>query len=272
MPKRTINDLRARVEAGPPYAHAFLAALRHDPRAGARELYGACMRQMRRQAAHWREELQALTFERAAKEQGFVRIAGVDEAGRGPLAGPIVAAAVVLGHPIDGLNDSKQVAPAERGLFFELLYNGPHAIGVSVVSPEEIDQVGIQSANYAAMYRAVAQLAPPPDYLLVDGFEIAGCPIPQCRIVKGDCRSQSIAAASIVAKVTRDRIMDELDGQFPQYGFAQHKGYATSEHLEAIERCGACPHHRKSFAPFARPLETGLLFPEPDEDSYSCAH
>jgi ribonuclease HII len=177
----------------------------------------------------------------------------------------------VLGHPLQDLNDSKQVMPEQRDLLYDVLYSGPHAIGVAIVPPDEIDQIGIQSANYAAMYRAASQLAPPADYLLVDGFEIAGCPIPQCRVIKGDCRSQSIAAASIIAKVTRDRIMEELDGQYPQYGFAQHKGYATTEHVEAIERHGPCPFHRRSFAPFARPLETGFLFSEMDEDSPSCA-
>ncbi|MFO7974535.1 MAG: ribonuclease HII [Candidatus Hydrogenedentota bacterium] len=271
MAKRTLNELRARVEAGPPYAQDFLAALRHDPRAGARRLYASCMRQIRRQTAQWREELHAFAFERTAKEQGFIRIAGVDEAGRGPLAGPIVAAAVVLDHPIPDLNDSKQVDAEHRNLFYEMLCAGAHAIGVAVVPPEEIDRISIQSANYAAMYRAVLQLAPPPDYLLVDGFEILGCPIPQCRLVKGDCRSQSIAAASIIAKVTRDRIMEDLHGEFPQYGFAHHKGYATGEHLAAIERCGPCPHHRRSFAPFTQPVRTGYLFPELDEDSHSCA-
>lgn len=271
MARRTLNELHARVGAGPPYGQDFLAALRGDPRAGARKLYASCLRQIRRQMTGWREELRAFALERAAEDQGFMRIAGVDEAGRGPLAGPIVAAAVVLSHPMPGLNDSKQVEAEQRDLFYKMLCSGGHAIGVGVVPPEEIDRISIQSANYAAMYRAVLELTPPPDYLLVDGFEIAGCPIPQCRIIKGDCRSQSIAAASIVAKVTRDRIMEDLDGQFPEYGFAQHKGYATGEHLEAIERWGPCPCHRRSFAPFARPLRTGYLFPELDKDSHSCA-
>ncbi len=271
MQKHTLNELRARVDAGPPYAQDFLASLRLDPRTGAQKLYAVCLRRMRIRSTQWQDERRAYTFERTAAEQGFRRVAGVDEAGRGPLAGPIVAAAVVLEHPIPDLNDSKQLTPEQRTRLFDLLHRGRHAIGIAVVSSGEIDQTGIQPANYAAMYRAVTRLTPAPDYLLVDGFEIAGCPIPQCRIIKGDCRSQSIAAASIVAKVTRDRIMDELDGQFPQYGFARHKGYATSDHLEAIERWGPCPCHRRSFAPLARPVQTGYLFSEPDEDSHSCA-
>jgi len=245
MPKRTLNEVHTAVEAGPPHAPAPVTARCCASRSGARRRHSA-----RPQAAQWREELQA---------------------GIGPLAGPLVAAAVVLGHPLPGLNDSKQLTPEKRAHLFDVLRDGPHAIGIAVVPSGEIDRMGIQPANYAAMHRAVNQITPLPDYLLVDGFEIAGCPIPQCRIIKGDCRSQSIAAASIIAKVTRDRIMDELDGQFPQYGFARHKGYGTSEHLEAIARCGPCPHHRRSFAPFARSLQTGPLFSEPDEDSCSCA-
>jgi len=266
MPKRTLNEVHTAVEAGPPHMPAPVTARCGASRSGARRRHSA-----RPQAAQWREELQAGILERQAAVQGFCRVAGVDEAGRGPLAGPLVAAAVVLGHPLPGLNDSKQLTPEKRAHLFDVLRDGPHAIGIAVVPSGEIDRMGIQPANYAAMHRAVNQITPLPDYLLVDGFEIAGCPIPQCRIIKGDCRSQSIAAASIIAKVTRDRIMDELDGQFPQYGFARHKGYGTSEHLEAIARCGPCPHHRRSFAPFARSLQTGPLFSEPDEDSCSCA-
>ncbi len=266
MPKRTLNKARAAVEAGPPHAREHVTAGCRARRSGTPKPHAT-----RPQTAQWREELQAGLLERQAAEQGFCRVAGVDEAGRGPLAGPLVAAAVVLGHPLPDLNDSKQLTPEKRAHLYDVLRNGPHAIGIAVVSSGEIDQIGIQPANYAAMHRAVNQITPLPDYLLVDGFEIAGCPLPQCRIIKGDCRSQSIAAASIMAKVTRDRIMDELDGQYPQYGFARHKGYGTSEHLDAIARCGPCPHHRRSFAPFARSLQTGPLFSEPDEDSCSCA-
>ena len=202
-----------------------------------------------------------LRFEHEAAARGFRRVAGVDEAGRGPLAGPIVAGAVVLSEPIPGLNDSKLLTEAQRESLFERLMTGGHAIGCAVVPADEIDALGIQTANYAAMLRAVAALTPePPDFLLVDGFSIPGCVTPHLRLVKGDRRSLSIAAASIVAKVTRDRLMVELDGRCPGYGFARHKGYATPEHLEALKRLGPCPAHRRSFAPLSRTLETASLF------------
>lgn len=203
-------------------------------------------------------------FERAARLSGFARIAGVDEAGRGPLAGPIVAGAVVLSGSIDGLNDSKLLTESRREVLFQTLREGLHAIGVGVITASEIDRLGIQQANYLAMAKAAAALDPPPDFLLVDGFAIQGCAIPQKPIVKGDRRSFSIAAASIVAKVTRDRMMKDLDNEYPGYGFAKHKGYGTPGHLEALQRLGPCPFHRRSFAPIARWLETEDLFQKKD--------
>ena len=199
-------------------------------------------------------------FEREMAALGFARIAGVDEAGRGPLAGPIVAGAVVLAHPVEGLNDSKLLTEAQRELLYAQLMDGAHAIGCAVISAEQIDTRGIQQANYGAMTGAVEQLAPLPDYLLVDGFRIPGCAVPHLRIVKGDRRSQSIAAASIIAKVTRDRLMVAYDAQYPGYGFAKHKGYGTGEHLDAIRRLGPCPIHRRSFAPLSTQLDTAPLF------------
>ena len=201
-----------------------------------------------------------MQFERQAAANGFRRIAGVDEAGRGPLAGPIVAAAVVLAEQVEGLNDSKQLTPAQREDLYGVLTEGAHGIGVAIIDADTIDRHGIQSANYAAMAQAAAAISPAPDFLLVDGFMIRGCPLPQKSIVKGDSRSASIAAASIVAKVTRDRIMNELDQQYPEYGFARHKGYGTREHLEVLARLGPCPFHRKSFAPLSEALVPGMLF------------
>lgn len=190
-----------------------------------------------------------LSFERAACEQGFRRVAGIDEAGRGPLAGPIVAAAVVLAFPVPGLNDSKLLSEARREELFSTLSRGEHDIGVAVIEAEEIDRLGIQQANYAAMARAVDALASAPDYLLVDGFQLPGVRQPALKIIKGDQRSQSIAAASIVAKVTRDRLMLTWAARFPEYGFERHKGYGTREHLDALARNGVSPIHRRSFAP-----------------------
>lgn len=199
-------------------------------------------------------------FEREMTALGFTRIAGVDEAGRGPLAGPIVAAAVVLAHPIDGLNDSKLLTEAQRESLYAQITGGAHAVGSAILSARQIDDRGIQQANYGAMMESVLQLSPLPDYLLVDGFKIPGCAVPHLRIVKGDRRSQSIAAASIVAKVTRDRLMIAFDPEYPGYGFAKHKGYGTAEHLDAIRRLGPCPIHRRSFAPFSTQLDTVPLF------------
>ena len=218
------------------------------------------MRQQDRLNAEDERMRHMLEFEEEATASGFERIAGVDEAGRGPLAGPIVAAAVVLSTPVPGLNDSKQLTESQREALFTALHRGKNAIAVTMIDPERIDLWGIQSANYAAMAGSVAKLDPPPDFLLVDGFQIKGCGVPQKSIVKGDSRSLSIAAASIVAKVVRDRTMIELDHLYPEYGFAKHKGYATAEHLEAIQQYGPCPAHRRSFAPLSASHETSSLF------------
>jgi ribonuclease HII len=260
MSELTLEDLRRQVLAGPPYHRALLTALRRDPRVGGRLLYQTCMARQRAETAEQRRLETMLTFEREVQVQGFACVAGVDEAGRGPLAGPIVAGAVVLAGVVPGLNDSKQLGADHRAALFDILRSGAHDIGVGVVSAETIDQIGIQSANYRAMAEAVAGLKSPPDFLLVDGFNLPGVTQPQMRLIKGDARSLSIAAASIIAKVTRDRMLDALDRQYPEYGFAAHKGYATREHLEALARYGPCVEHRRSFAPIARTPETGRLF------------
>ncbi len=202
-----------------------------------------------------------LVFERRLAAQGFRCVAGVDEAGRGPLAGPIVAAAVVLAWPLAGLDDSKRLSPARREELFAALYAGGHGIGVAAATAAEIDRDGIQAANYRVMQVAVARLPVRPDFLLVDGYNLPGAEPPRQRLVKGDMRSLSIAAASIVAKVTRDRMMADLDRQYPGYGFAAHKGYGTRAHLDALRRLGPCPEHRRSFAPLARIWsDTPLLY------------
>lgn len=260
MDLRTLEDLREAVAAGPPYTQELLAALQSDPRAGAHSLYERCLRfQADLDKEHNRLE-SMLVFEHAARTNGFSRIAGVDEAGRGPLAGPIVAAAVVLAEPVPGLNDSKQLTAEQRDMLFDALQGKEHDIGVALVDAAEIDRIGIQAANYGAMAQAVAKLKKAPDFLLVDGFALPGVVQPQQRLIKGDSRSLSIAAASIIAKVTRDRIMESLDRDYPEFGFGKHKGYATSEHLAALAQHGPCPIHRKSFAPIAKAVETAQMF------------
>jgi ribonuclease HII len=186
--------------------------------------------------------------------QGYRLIAGVDEVGRGPLAGPVVAAAVILPwgkQPswLSRVRDSKQLTPSQRESIFDRITASRVAYGLGVVSHEVIDKRGIAPATRLAMRRAIEQLSTRPDYLLIDFVRLPGIRIPQKSVVDGDSLCLSIAAASIVAKVTRDRLMVELDSQFPGYGLAQHKGYGTPEHLEALQRLGPCAIHRKTFMP-----------------------
>ena len=198
-------------------------------------------------------------FERMLWSQSVVRVAGVDEAGRGPLAGPVVAAAAILpprwaqtGLPaeLSGLNDSKQLSETQREKYFTFLTGCDEIeFGVALVSAAVIDQINILQATHRAMNDALGQLSPLPPHALVDGRPVKTLRVPQTAIVKGDARSYSIAAASVLAKVTRDRLMRELSAQFPEYGFAEHKGYGTAKHLAAIAKHGACPIHRQTFAP-----------------------
>ena len=201
-------------------------------------------------------------------EQGVRSIAGVDEAGRGPLAGPVVAAAVVfpsdwylggLPRKLKKINDSKQLTAIHREELFAQLLSFPEVrYAWARVEVDLIDQINILQATHRAMNLALAQLQPQPDHILVDGLPVKSFSLPQTAIVDGDCLSYSIAAASIIAKVSRDRIMNEYHQSFPLYGFADHKGYSTPEHLAAIKAHGPCAIHRQTFAPF-RPQQTELL-------------
>lgn len=205
-------------------------------------------------------------FEQVLWKQGMVRVAGVDEAGRGPLAGPVVAAAAILprrwaetGLPAEltGLNDSKQLTEAQREKYFEFITACAEVeFAVAQVDAVQIDVINILQATHLAMNDALAQLRPLPPHALVDGRPVKSLRVPQTAIVKGDARSFSIAAASILAKVTRDRLMLKYHAQFPEYGFDAHKGYGTAQHLAAIEKFGACPIHRKSFAPLKPEAQT----------------
>jgi ribonuclease HII len=190
-------------------------------------------------------------MERELMEQGFQAIVGVDEAGCGALAGPLVAAAVVF--PLDSrlgkLNDSKLLSPTLRDGLYDLIVERAVAWAVGSVSVEEITALGLRPANLLAMRRAVEGI-PTADYALVDAWTVPGLTIPQRGIVRGDRLVKSIAAASVIAKVTRDRMVVELSARFPQYGFAQHKGYATKDHLAAIEKYGPCAIHRPTFKTF----------------------
>ena len=188
---------------------------------------------------------------------GVARIAGIDEAGRGALAGPVVAAAVVLPEKFRHrkLNDSKQLAPELREeIYQELIANGEITWAIGVVDHIEIDRINILRATHKAMRAAIAALLNPPEHVLIDGRPVIPFPFPQTAIIDGDCYSLTIAAASVIAKVTRDMMMRDFCAQFPEYSFSQHKGYGTELHLTRLHELGPCPIHRRSFEPVAQPF------------------
>jgi len=189
-------------------------------------------------------------YERSLKQQGFLHIAGVDEAGRGPLAGPVVAAAVILPEDFElpGLNDSKLISERKRNQLFPMIYEQALAIGIGVSRADEIDRINILQATLLGMSRAVMRLPVAADFLLVDGITPVPLGIEQKTLKKGDSRSLSIAAASVIAKVVRDRIMLAYDRLFPEYGFSGHKGYGSEKHRNAVALHGPCVCHRRSFA------------------------
>ena len=196
-----------------------------------------------------------LELEQALHKAGHAQVAGIDEAGRGPLAGPVVAGAVILPANFDcpGLNDSKKLSAKKRDALYDIIVNHPGLIWASgSCSCEEIDELNILNATDLAMRRAAEALGTTPDHCLIDGLPIKNFPYPYDAVVKGDAKSLSISAASIIAKVTRDRLMAEIDKEFPAYGFARHQGYGTKEHLEALRTHGPCRHHRRSFQPVAQ--------------------
>ncbi len=188
-------------------------------------------------------------YERQAFLQGHKMVAGMDEAGRGPLAGPVVAACVILPENclIEGVNDSKKLSPEKRDKLYDVIVEKAVSFGVGIVDEKTIDEINILNATKLAMKKALEQLKPSPDLLLIDALELKDIDIPQKAIIKGDALSLSIAAASIIAKVTRDRLIDEADSIYPSYGFKDHKGYGTPQHIEAIKKFGICPIHRISF-------------------------
>ncbi len=209
-----------------------------------------------------------LAFERQLWEQGLSCVAGVDEAGCGPLAGPVVAAAVMfpsgwrqqgLWAGLRGLNDSKQLTPEERERYFSAITSHPEIrYAIAEADVETIDRLNIRQADWRAMSLALDRLEPRPQHALIDGLRIRWLTYAHTALVAGDCRSYSIAAASVLAKVTRDRMMTEYDRLYPAYGFAAHKGYGTPQHLAAIIEHGPCPIHRRTFAPF-RPVQPDLI-------------
>lgn len=191
-------------------------------------------------------------IEDAAYVQGYTAVCGCDEAGRGPLAGPVVAAAVILprGCDIPGLNDSKKLTEKKREALFDVICDTALAYAIAEASPAEIDEINILNASMLAMRRAVEGLDMPADFALIDGNTSRGFSIPTQTVIGGDAKSPSIAAASILAKVTRDRMCADMDAEYPQYGFAKHKGYPTKAHMDAVRQFGPSPIHRKTFLKF----------------------
>lgn len=218
-----------------------------DPKAGVRKLGEQWKRSLDRLAAERARLYEMRSFEREYEHLGYV--CGIDEAGRGPLAGPVVAGAVILPRDCEilYLNDSKKLSEKRREELYDEITEKAVAWGAGIVGPERIDEINILQADYEAMCEAIGKLSVCPAVLLNDAVRIPQVTIPQVPIIKGDAKSVSIAAASIIAKVTRDRLMKEYDDVFPEYGFAKHKGYGTAEHMAAIRKYGPCLIHRRSF-------------------------
>jgi len=250
----TIAQIEAWLAGAPGSDSGLCALLEKDPRQGVRRLGVRLRQEGQRQEAERARLARLLELERRLWDRRLERIAGVDEVGRGCLAGPVVAAAVILreGCFFPGLDDSKKLSPEKRGQLATRIIAEALAIGLGVVEAGEIDRTDILQASLKAMRLALASLGQEPQHVLVDGSHKPGSPFPETAVVAGDSRSLSIAAASVVAKVHRDRLMAEWDGRYPQYGFAGHKGYGSPEHLEALAAHGPCPLHRRSFAPVAR--------------------
>lgn len=249
IPQMTVAEIRTRVRGIEAPGEELLRALAGDPRAGVQAVARSACTRIRRQRAEVRRQEKLMALERRLYERGVQVIAGVDEAGRGPLAGPVVAAAVVLPKEVSlpGLDDSKKLTPEQRERLFAEIQSRAVAVGVGEVDNEEIDRVNILQASLKAMREAISALSVRPDRVLVDGNQRPGSGLAEVAVVDGDATALSIAAASVIAKVTRDRTMVEYDSTFPGYGFARHKGYGTSEHIDALHRLGPCPLHRRSF-------------------------
>lgn len=264
-----LSELKARyVDEGRPLPRAIEAMLREDGRPGAKKLLEAITKRRRKNRAEGQRLRKLLRFETELWAQGVTRVAGVDEAGMSPLAGPVAAAAVILPphFRLAGVDDSKKLDAKMREALAAKIKEHAIAWAVGLVSPEEIDRVNIYRAGLLAMRRAIEALDPAPETLLIDARKLPDVPLPQKAIVHGDALSFSIAAASIIAKTTRDAIMIELDARYPGYGFAKHKGYPVREHYEALERLGACEVHRRSFAPVRKVLGLEPLQGELFED------
>ncbi len=270
--RMTIGQIREFLSRSGLIDETVLSQLKADDRQSVQELGRRVVRHRHQRAKGERRLEEMMAVERRLRENGCRSVVGLDEAGRGPLAGPLVAAAVMAPWPCGwmGLNDSKALRPQVREEWYRLIMTQAVSVGVGLVSAGRIDRIGIQQANWEAMASAAANLSITPDHVVVDGpWKIPQLDMPQTPLVKGDARAISVAAASVVAKVTRDRMMLNLDGEFPQYGFRKHKGYGTAEHLAAIGTYGPCRIHRQSFHPVSALMnrQKGSIAMEPPVSS-----
>jgi ribonuclease HII len=257
--KLSIEEIREHLRGDQPVTAHFLNKLGRDPRQGARKIYEILKRRYEKERTDRVRVLNMLNFERVLWKSGIQSVAGIDEVGIGPLAGPVVAAAVVFppGTELAGIDDSKRLDSEHRVEMEAVIRRAATAIGIGLAEVGEIDRLNIYHAALLAMRRAVEALPAKPDHLLIDARVIPDISIPQNSFHKGDGINFSIAAASIIAKTHRDRLMEDLETKYPGYGFAQHKGYGTSEHQNSIRQLGPCPVHRMSF-PFIRELCGGF--------------
>lgn len=246
----TIKEVKERLAMIDELDHPLFEELILDGRAGVQAAISKRKRELQKQVDEDLRLEKMLAYEKELYTQGIQLIAGVDEVGRGPLAGPVVAAAVILPEncKIPGLNDSKKIPKSKHKEIYEAVLQNAIAIGIGVKDNQVIDQVNIYEATKLAMMEAIGQLDPQPQHLLIDAMKL-DLPIPQTSIIKGDANSLSIAAASIVAKVTRDQMMEEFDREYPGYDFAQNAGYGTAKHLAGLDKLGVTPIHRRSFEP-----------------------
>ena len=246
----TIKEIKERLATIDDLDHPLFEELILDGRAGVQAAISKRKRELQKQVDEDLRLEKMLAYEKELYTQGIHLIAGVDEVGRGPLAGPVVAAAVILPEncKIPGLNDSKKIPKSKHKEIYEAVLQNAIAIGIGVKDNQVIDQVNIYEATKLAMMEAIGQLDPQPQHLLIDAMKL-DLPISQTSIIKGDANSLSIAAASIVAKVTRDQMMEEFEREYPGYDFAQNAGYGTANHLAGLDKLGVTPIHRRSFEP-----------------------
>jgi len=250
LKKWTVQEIDEKLQGIKDSKDPFIKKISKDERKGVQVALNKWFKQFEQQKQTEYLFYEMTQYERNVRGMGYKYISGIDEVGRGPLAGPVVAAAVILPESFTllGINDSKKLSEQKREEYFEQIQEQAIAIGIGMIDAKEIDEINIYEATKKAMLAAVTNLTTPPDYLLIDAMKLI-TPYPQESIIKGDGKSITIAAASIIAKVTRDRLMKKIGEEYPQYGFSQNMGYGTKEHLLALEQYGVTPYHRRSFAP-----------------------